>query len=87
MRVLVVSDIHNNLPALEAVLRDAGSFGVLWSRDVVAMAPSPTSASPGSRVWSTGRSPATMTGGRWASSIWRTLTSTPGAPTCGRVRC
>jgi diadenosine tetraphosphatase ApaH/serine/threonine PP2A family protein phosphatase len=31
MRVLIVSDIHGNLPALESVLGDAGSFDLLWN--------------------------------------------------------
>src|SRR5476649_1274530 len=31
MRALVISDIHGNLPALEAVLAAAGSFDQLWN--------------------------------------------------------
>src|SRR5215204_258162 len=31
MRVLVVSDIHGNLPALETVLSRAGQFDALWN--------------------------------------------------------
>ena len=31
MRVLVISDVHSNLTALEAVLADAGSFDEIWS--------------------------------------------------------
>ncbi len=42
MRVLVVSDIHANLEALDAVLADAGPFDVLWSLgDVVGYGPDP----------------------------------------------
>jgi len=42
MRVLVVSDIHSNLHALEAVLEDAGEFDILWSLgDVVGYGPRP----------------------------------------------
>ena len=31
MKILVVSDTHGNLPALESVLGDAGSFDLLWN--------------------------------------------------------
>jgi diadenosine tetraphosphatase ApaH/serine/threonine PP2A family protein phosphatase len=31
MRILIVSDIHGNLPALETVLSDAGRFDTLWN--------------------------------------------------------
>ena len=31
MRVLVVSDIHSNLVALDAVLADAGAYDIVWS--------------------------------------------------------
>ena len=42
MLVLVVSDIHGNLAALEAVLADAGEFDRLWSLgDVVGYGPCP----------------------------------------------
>jgi diadenosine tetraphosphatase ApaH/serine/threonine PP2A family protein phosphatase len=42
MRVLVVSDIHANIHALNAVLEDAGSFDMLWSLgDVVGYGPDP----------------------------------------------
>ena len=42
MRVLVVSDIHSNLDALDAVLADAGQWDVLWSLgDVVGYGPQP----------------------------------------------
>ncbi|HHX63432.1 MAG TPA: metallophosphoesterase family protein [Chloroflexi bacterium] len=42
MRVLVVSDIHSNLVALDAVLQDAGPFDVIWSLgDVVGYGPQP----------------------------------------------
>jgi len=42
MRVLVLSDIHANLEALNAVLDDAGPFDVLWSLgDVVGYGPEP----------------------------------------------
>ena len=42
MRALVVSDIHANLVALEAVLAAAGSFDVLWHLgDVVGYGPDP----------------------------------------------
>ncbi|WP_448591634.1 metallophosphoesterase family protein, partial [Thermoflexus hugenholtzii] len=30
MRILVLSDVHANLEALEAVLADAGSWDALW---------------------------------------------------------
>jgi len=42
MRVLVVSDIHGNLAALDAVLADADDFDVVWSLgDVVGYGPQP----------------------------------------------
>ncbi len=42
MRVLVVSDIHSNLTALEAVIQGAGTFDMLWSLgDVVGYGPQP----------------------------------------------
>ena len=42
MRVLVISDIHANLPALEAVLADAGSFDAVWCLgDLVGYGPDP----------------------------------------------
>lgn len=42
MRVLVVSDIHSNLVALDAVLKHAGAFDVIWSLgDVVGYGPQP----------------------------------------------
>lgn len=42
VRVLVVSDVHSNLAALQAVLEDAGSFDALWSLgDVVGYGPQP----------------------------------------------
>ncbi len=42
MRVLVLSDIHANLVALEAVLQEAGSFDMLWSLgDIVGYGPDP----------------------------------------------
>ncbi|GAB4522868.1 MAG: metallophosphoesterase family protein [Anaerolineales bacterium] len=42
MKILVLSDIHANLIALEAVLRDAGSFDATWFLgDLVGYGPSP----------------------------------------------
>jgi diadenosine tetraphosphatase ApaH/serine/threonine PP2A family protein phosphatase len=42
MRVLVLSDIHANLTALEAVLEDAGSFDAAWCLgDLVGYGPDP----------------------------------------------
>ena len=42
MRVLVISDIHANLTALEAVLEDAGDFDATWCLgDVVGYGPDP----------------------------------------------
>ena len=42
MRVAVLSDIHSNLVALEAVLRDAGSVDAVWHLgDVVGYGPEP----------------------------------------------
>lgn len=42
MRILVVSDVHANLVALNAVLEDAGSFDALWSLgDIVGYGPDP----------------------------------------------
>jgi diadenosine tetraphosphatase ApaH/serine/threonine PP2A family protein phosphatase len=42
MRVLVVSDVHSNLIALQAVLADAGAFDVIWSLgDIVGYGPEP----------------------------------------------
>lgn len=42
MRVLVISDVHSNLEALQAVLADAGAFDALWSLgDIVGYGPQP----------------------------------------------
>ncbi len=42
MRVLVISDIHANITALEAVLQDAGSFDAVWCLgDIVGYGPDP----------------------------------------------
>ncbi len=42
MRVLVISDVHANYHALEAVLADAGQFDVVWSLgDLVGYGPQP----------------------------------------------
>lgn len=42
MRILVVSDIHANFTAFEAVLKDAGSFDKIWCLgDVVGYGPEP----------------------------------------------
>jgi len=42
MRILVVSDIHANFVAFEAVLKDAGSFDTVWCLgDVVGYGPQP----------------------------------------------
>ena len=42
MRILVITDVHANLEALDAVLGDAGEFDVLWSLgDVVGYGPEP----------------------------------------------
>lgn len=42
MRVLVLSDIHGNLPALEEVLSNAGSFEATWCLgDLVGYGPNP----------------------------------------------
>jgi diadenosine tetraphosphatase ApaH/serine/threonine PP2A family protein phosphatase len=42
MRVLVISDVHSNLAALDAVLADAGSWDVIWSLgDIVGYGPEP----------------------------------------------
>ncbi len=42
MRVLVVSDIHANIVAFEAVLEDAGPFDMIWSLgDIVGYGPEP----------------------------------------------
>ncbi len=42
MRVLVISDVHSNLAALQAALEDAGEFDELWSLgDVVGYGPQP----------------------------------------------
>lgn len=42
MRYLIISDIHANLPALEAVLADAGSFDRVWCLgDIVGYGPYP----------------------------------------------
>jgi len=42
VRVLVISDVHSNLAALQAVLEDAGDFDALWSLgDIVGYGPQP----------------------------------------------
>ena len=42
MRILLVSDIHSNLPALEAVLADAPAYDQIWSLgDIVGYAAQP----------------------------------------------
>lgn len=42
MRTLIISDIHANLPALDAVIEDAGAFGQVWCLgDVVGYGPDP----------------------------------------------
>lgn len=42
MHVLLISDVHANLSALEAVIRDAGSFAQIWCLgDVVGYGPEP----------------------------------------------
>lgn len=42
MRVLVISDIHSNLPALESVLNIAGKVGAVWCLgDVIGYGPNP----------------------------------------------
>ncbi len=42
MRVLVISDIHANLTALEAVLEDAGTFEAVWCLgDLIGYGPDP----------------------------------------------
>ncbi len=42
MKILIVSDIHSNLVAFEAVLRDAGEFDQVWCLgDVVGYGPEP----------------------------------------------
>ncbi|MCD6518871.1 MAG: metallophosphoesterase family protein [Anaerolineae bacterium] len=42
MRILILSDVHANLAALEAVLQDAGNFDMIWSLgDIVGYGPDP----------------------------------------------
>jgi diadenosine tetraphosphatase ApaH/serine/threonine PP2A family protein phosphatase len=42
MRVLILSDIHSNIVALEAVLSDAGSYDALWCLgDTIGYGPAP----------------------------------------------
>ena len=42
MRCLLISDIHGNLAALEAVIRDAGQFDMIWCLgDMVGYGPNP----------------------------------------------
>src|SRR5262245_44549422 len=42
MRIAVLSDVHANLPALEAVLADAGRVDAIWQLgDVVGYGPDP----------------------------------------------
>ena len=42
MKILVISDIHGNLPAFDAVLVDAGTFDAVWCLgDLVGYGPQP----------------------------------------------
>ena len=42
MRVLVISDVHANYTAFEAVLKDAGDFEAVWCLgDIVGYGPDP----------------------------------------------
>jgi predicted phosphodiesterase len=42
MRILVISDIHGNFPALDAVLADAGTYDAVWCLgDLVGYGPQP----------------------------------------------
>ena len=42
MKILVISDVHSNLNALEAVLKDAGEFDAIWFLgDLVGYGPDP----------------------------------------------
>jgi len=42
MRVLVISDIHANLTALQAVLKDAGTVDEIWCLgDMIGYGPDP----------------------------------------------
>jgi predicted phosphodiesterase len=50
VRCLLISDIHANRPALEAVLKDAGSFDVMWCLgDLVGYGPDPNECVE--RIW------------------------------------
>ena len=49
-KVLVISDVHANLTALEAVLADAGKVNEVWCLgDIAGYGPDPTSVSSVSR--------------------------------------
>jgi len=68
MRCLVLSDIHSNLEAFQAVLDDAGQVDQVWCLgDVVGYGPIPTPVSSCSDLCPRCVSPATTTGPRWAS--------------------
>ena len=48
MRILILSDIHGNLEALEAVLADVGDFDDVWFLgDAVGYGPQPSENAPG----------------------------------------
>jgi predicted phosphodiesterase len=53
MRILVLSDIHANLAALEAVLAHAGQYDALWSLgDIVGYGPDPNACIERLAAWS-----------------------------------
>ena len=87
MRVLVLSDIHANLAALEAVLQDAATVGydTVWCLgDTVGYGPEPDECialvqSLSARGWW-----AITTGRRSAAWTWMILTRRRAAWCCGR---
>ena len=70
MRILIVSDIHSNIVALETVLAVAGSYDQLWNLgDTIGYGPRPNECVAAVRDASCADRRATTIWPRWAKSI------------------